>query len=60
MKSMFQIPKGAALEYIATDKMKAIVIKGIGYLIVGKKIEITPETFRNLAASMEEQNITKL
>jgi len=49
--------KKAVLEKNMKD-MKIIMIKGIGYFVVGKDSKVTSDTFLNLAVSMESRNIT--
>jgi hypothetical protein len=39
------------------SEMKIIMIKGIGYMCVGKNSKLNSETMLNIATSMEERSI---
>lgn len=61
MKSIYVLDEKYKSDVLSIiDGMKVIMIKGVGYLSVGKKTPITPELLRNFADSMERQNIKSL
>ena len=47
--------KERSLEYM--KDMKIIMIKGIGYFVVQKNMQVDCETLLNLSTSMESRNI---
>ena len=47
--------KKRSLEYM--KDMKIIMIKGIGYFVVQKNMQVDCETLLNLSTSMESRNI---
>lgn len=60
LKSIYVLDKNSNYVRNMMTDMKKIMVKGVGYFVVGKSIKLTPSLLRSIAQSMEEQGIKEL
>lgn len=62
MKSIFELTskKDTRVAFMRMENMKVIVVKGVGYFVIGNGIKLTPELLLGLSVSMENQDIKEI